>query len=106
MVAARWRRRRRRGGGRNYRRGSVMKWTWQSVTAAVLAAVLGQPAVAQSLAQNAPRPAATKPERGKPAAQQPTAAAPAKSERPPDLAYGAFQRGYFLTAFGLATDRV
>jgi len=56
---------------------------------------LSQSALAQNSAQKtAPRA---------PAAAKPAAAQPA---RPPDLAYGAFQRGYFLTAFSLATDRV
>ncbi len=58
---------------------------------------LSQSALAQSSAQKtAPRG---------PAAAKPIAAA-AQPARSPDLAYGAFQRGYFLTAFSLATDRV
>jgi TPR repeat protein len=66
----------------------------QALAAGLLMLCLSQFALAQSSAQKtAPRaPAAAKP-----------AAQPA---RPPDLAYGAFQRGYFLTAFSLATDRV
>ena len=35
-----------------------------------------------------------------------TAAAATLSARDPDLAYGAFQRGFYLTAFAIATRRV
>src|SRR5207237_382875 len=34
------------------------------------------------------------------------AAAPAPAAREPDLAYGAYQRGFYLTAFSEATKRV
>jgi hypothetical protein len=42
----------------------------------------------------------------KPNAPEQGAAAPKSSANEPDLAYGAFQRGYFITAFSLATKRV
>src|SRR5262249_10825998 len=51
-----------------------------------------------------PRPLpAAKPPASKPAPQGPQ---PARGGREPDLAYGAYQRGYFLTAFAEATRRV
>ncbi|HEX9237122.1 MAG TPA: hypothetical protein VF866_00005, partial [Xanthobacteraceae bacterium] len=69
----------------------------QALAAGLLMLCLSQFALAQSSAQKtAPRG---------PAAAKPIAAA-AQPARSPDLAYGAFQRGYFLTAFSLATDRV
>ena len=52
-----------------------------------------------------PHPAA-KPRQSKDTAP-PSSAAPANPNAPePDLAFGAFQRGYYLTAFALATKRV
>jgi len=58
-----------------------------------------------------PDPAPAKPAASKPAASQGAAPAPAQqpvalSGRNPDLAYGAFQRGYYMTAFAIATRRV
>src|SRR5262249_56016752 len=52
------------------------------------------------------KPAETKPADAKPPAWPPASGQPARGGREPDLAYGAFQRGYFLTAFGEATRRV
>jgi TPR repeat protein len=49
----------------------------------------------------APRPADSKPVAGSSASS-----APARGGHEPDLAYGAYQRGYFLTAFAEATRRV
>ena len=90
--------------------------------AAILVAA-PRPAAAQSPETAAPR----KPRPGdhkshapstKPSAAPSSAAAPATPEQSPaaataganavepDMAYGAFQRGYFLTAFALATHRV
>jgi len=70
------------------------------IAAALLAAPSNQSAFAQS---GAPRPPAAKPNRaGAPAEKT----APGPVGPPADMAYGAFQRGYFLTAFSLATDRV
>src|SRR5690242_2025520 len=71
-------------------------------TAALLALTLNEPAFAQS---GAPRPPSGKPNRVVAPIDKTAAAAPAAAATP-DLAYGAFQRGYFLTAFSLATDRV
>src|SRR5205823_2775656 len=71
-------------------------------TAAVLALTLNEPAFAQS---GAPRPPAGKPNRAAAPIDKTVSAAPVAAAAP-DLAYGAFQRGYFLTAFSLATDRV
>ena len=66
-----------------------------------LALALNQSAFAQS---GAPRPPAAKPNRVAVPGENTAPAAPAGP--PPDMAYGAFQRGYFITAFSLATDRV
>ena len=51
-------------------------------------------------------PAAKPPESSKPAAPSPTGGQPVRGGHEPDLAYGAYQRGYFLTAFAEATRRV
>src|SRR5215469_11077022 len=72
-----------------------------AITAAVLASALNQAAYAQG---GAPRPPAGKPNRATAPTEKTAPAAPVG--RAPDLAYGAFQRGYFLTAFSFATDRV
>jgi len=56
-----------------------------------------------------PRPSpATKPQTPavKPAAGTATTPAPTRGGHEPDIAYGAYQRGYFLTAFAEATRRV
>jgi TPR repeat protein len=66
--------------------------------AAFLAAAICLPA--SGWAQGKPPAAAAKP--GTPAA----AAGPSQSAREPDIAYGAFQRGSYLTAFSEATRRV
>src|SRR6516162_8675253 len=66
-----------------------------------LALALNQSAFAQS---GAPRPPAAKPNHVAVPGENTAPAAPAGP--PPDMAYGAFQRGYFITAFSLATDRV
>ena len=63
-------------------------------TAAVLALTLNEPAFAQS---RAPRPPAGKPNRAAAPIDKTVSAAPVAAAAP-DLAYGAFQRGYFLTA--------
>jgi len=72
-----------------------------TIAAALLALALNQSAFAQS---GAPRSPAAKPNRGAAPGEKTAPAAPAGP--PPDMAYGAFQRGYFITAFSLATDRV
>jgi TPR repeat protein len=74
-----------------------------TIAAALLALALAssQPVFAQS---GAPRPPAAKPNRAAAPGEKTTPATPAGP--PPDMAYGAFQRGYFITAFSLATDRV
>jgi TPR repeat protein len=92
MVGARQRRRRDCGGGRNGWRAGNMTRIRQALAAGLLMLCLSQSALAQSSAR-------------KTVPRAPAAAA-AQPVRPPDLAYGAFQRGYFLTAFSLATDRV
>jgi TPR repeat protein len=48
----------------------------------------------------------TKPADAKPAAGASASSQPARGGHEPDLAYGAYQRGYFLTAFAEATRRV
>ena len=62
-------------------------------------------------AQNPPATPKAQPVKPKPAAPSnpapATAPAPATNNgRPPDLAFGAFQRGYDITAFALATKNV
>src|SRR5215470_18817670 len=47
-----------------------------------------------------------KPSDPRPAAGSTATSQPARGGREPDLAYGAYQRGYFLTAFAEATRRV
>src|SRR5580704_8405952 len=79
------------------------------VLAALAAAILPLPASAQ----NPPAPAAPKAQPVKPKPAAPSTPAPAAAPalatnngRPPDLAFGAFQRGYYITAFALATKNV
>ena len=72
-----------------------------ALLAMVLALALSQSAFAQS---GAARPPAPKPNRVATPSEKTVPAAP--TGPPPDMAYGAFQRGYFITAFSLATDRV
>ena len=65
--------------------------------------------------QPAAKPPAAKPPPRRPAPSQtaptvssppaPTATAPSPARGEPDLAYGAFQRGSYMTAFGIATRR-
>ena len=65
-------------------------------------------APAATPAKPAPKPVPRKPPAGKPVATDiPPALAPVSaSARDPDLAFGAFQRGYYLTALQIATQRV
>ena len=72
-----------------------------AVITAVWALALNEAAYAQG---GAPRPPAGKPNRATAPTEKTAPAAPVG--RAPDLAYGAFQRGYFLTAFSFATDHV
>src|SRR5262252_7311128 len=69
--------------------------------AAALLGVALQPAFAQSGVPHSP---AAKPSRVAAPGEKTAPATPVGP--PPDMAYGAFQRGYFITAFSLATDRV
>jgi TPR repeat protein len=76
-----------------------------TIAAALLGVALHHSAFAQS---GAPRPPAAKPN-AKPnrvAAPGEKTAPATPAGPPPDMAFGAFQRGYFITAFSLATDRV
>jgi len=89
----------------------------RGVLAAAAVAVLALPGYAQAPnepAAPAPKPAAPRPAPRTPSnpfpppksARPAAAAAIAPALRPgvePDLAYGSFQRGYFLTAFSEAT---
>src|SRR5580693_6886956 len=102
------------GGKRAGRAGVVTalacRLTIALALAAFAAAILPLPAAAQ----NPPATAApkTQPAKPKPPAAAPStpaaapAPAPAANGRPPDLAFGAFQRGYYITAFALATKDV
>src|SRR6516225_4231503 len=107
MARTEWRGRRCGGSGGNARRVRYMiKRTASVLAAALFAASFGQGLLNDvAAAQTALRPLA------KPAAA-PAQAAPvqqnsdaAPSAQQPDLAFGAFQRGYFLTAFAIATKR-
>jgi uncharacterized protein len=66
------------------------------------------PATAKSISNSAPKPVPSKPSAA--AVQESSTSFPQAAglerDRAPDLAYGAFQRGYYLTAFALATRRV
>src|ERR1700745_588023 len=76
-----------------------------TIAAALLATVLALAPSESVFAQSgAARPPAAKPNRVAAPGERTAPAAPAGP--PPDMAYGAFQRGYFITAFSLATDRV
>jgi TPR repeat protein len=79
-------------------------------TAAIAVSLLGLALNQSTFAQSAPRaPAAKSNDKPNRAAAPGAKTAPAPAPPvgpPPDMAYGAFQRGYFLTAFSLATDRV
>jgi hypothetical protein len=65
------------------------------------------PAAPKPAAKQPPRrPAATAPTPpAAPAAQVPATPVPAASRREPDMAFGAFQRGYYMTAFDIAIRR-
>jgi TPR repeat protein len=63
-----------------------------------------RPAAAAAPAPQAPAQV-TKPAAAAPAPAQPAASQPARGGREPDLAYGAYQRGYFVTAFVEAMKR-
>src|SRR5580704_6735557 len=103
-----------RGGGhvgkRAGRAGAVTavarRLTIALVLAALAAAILPLPAAAQ----NPPATPKAQPAKPKPPAAAPStpapAPAPAANGREPDLAFGAFQRGYYITAFALATKNV
>src|SRR6516162_4346108 len=118
MVAARGRRRGCCGGKRYHERGSQVSWVWQAMVAGLAAGILALCLSQSALAQTAPRPSKPDEAAHKPATQKgltqtpatqgavPKPSAAAQPGRPPDLVYGAFQRGYFLTAFALATNRV
>ena len=67
-------------------------------------------AAAKPAAKPVPKPVPPKPSAGA-AAAPPSSAPPPQApgtdgEHAPDLAYGAYQRGYYLTAFAIATRRV
>jgi uncharacterized protein len=66
------------------------------------------PAPAKPASKPAVKPAPQKPVAAKPAPADAaaTTAAPATPGHEPDLAFGAFQRGYYLSALSLATKRV
>src|SRR6516164_1790932 len=118
MVAARGRRRGCCGGKRYHERGSQGSGVWQAMVAGLAAGILALCLSQSALAQTAPRPSKPDEAAHKPATQKgltqtpatqgavPKPPAAAQPGRPPDLVYGAFQRGYFLTAFALATNRV
>src|SRR6516162_9169621 len=74
----------------------------QAIAAVLIASFLSQSASAQTGVQHAP----AKPDRAKTNAAPVQTPPAAPAEHPLDIAYGSFQRGYFITAFSLATDRV
>src|ERR1700732_3869989 len=91
------------GGDKPHRAGVLSA---PSVSGIFLAVLLAAAVPLTSAAQTAPA-AKPKPAPVKPAPIMPTPAPPASSSNgvQPDLPFGAFQRGYYLTAFSLATQR-
>ena len=79
--------------------------------AALLALASSVGLIASATAQTPSQPAppmmqpSAKPT-AKPAPLKPAATTQATAAREPDLAYGAYQRGYYVTAFAAATRRV
>src|ERR1700730_194332 len=70
---------------------------------------LSPPAVAapgKPALKPAPKPVPHKPVAPPAASVEPTVSTPETPERDADLAYGAFQRGFYMTAFSIATRRV
>src|SRR5580704_388518 len=105
MDASSRRGRKRSGGGRTSRRaGSPMRLAARLAIVVSLVALLPHLAAAQSKPAAKPGAKIGVPAQGSAPAQNQTAPAAGAPEL--DLAFGAFQRGYFLTAFRLATQRV
>src|SRR5580704_8106879 len=99
------------GGNRAGRAGAVTALARRLTIALALAAFAAAILLFPAAAQNPPATAAPKaqPAKPKPPAAAPSTPAPAPAAnngRPPDLAFGAFQRGYYITAFALATKNV
>src|SRR5580704_10885262 len=91
------------GGGQESRRaGRTMTRQAMLALAASLAAFAPLAAAAQN-SNPAAKPPGIAP--GTAPIQMAPQAAPPAGAGEPDLAFGAFQRGYFLTAFQFATDR-
>ncbi len=100
----------------------MIRMALRAAAALALAAILAapRPASAQTietpppksgpaqhkLHEKADKPATAKNHQQTTPVQPPAAASPRGNGAELDLAYGAFQRGYFLNAFALATDRV
>jgi uncharacterized protein len=100
------------GGGRQHRRGLRLTALPAAAVAVVFTAMLALPLSGNALAQGQP---AAKPQHPQsklaprkdaaaPVATTPAAPGAANGNAP-DLAFGAFQRGQYITAFGLATQR-
>src|SRR6202050_2871931 len=101
------------GGKRAGRAGAVTALARRLTIALALAAFAAAILLFPAAAQNPPATAAPKAQPAKPAKPKPPAAspttpvpAPATNGREPDLAFGAFQRGYYITAFAIATKNV
>src|ERR1700681_1795470 len=99
------------GGKRAGRAGTVTAVARPLPIALAVAALGAAISPSPAVAQNPPATAKAQPVKPKPAAPSTPApaAAPAPTAnngRPPDLAFGAFQRGYYITAFALATKNV
>src|ERR1700720_4583186 len=96
------------GGKRAGRAGAVTALARRLPIALVLAALAAAILPLSAAAKNPPPTAAPKAQPAKPTKPKPPAAAPstpapapapAANGREPDLAFGAFQRGYYITAF-------
>jgi len=92
-----------------------MSLTRTAAAAAVVLAALGTTGAQTPAAHPAspqPRPAPARPQTSQPAVPAPAPVVPVQaaplphSPQEPDLAYGAFQRGYYLTAFKEAMTRI
>ena len=88
---------------------------WWFTCASAEAQIQLTPPAPRAPVKPAPRttanPSPAKPATPKPAASEGAPPAPAEqpaavSGRNPDLAYGAFQRGHYMTAFAIATRRI
>src|SRR5580693_6999131 len=100
------------GSGGRQRRRCRLKPLFGAIAAVALTVVVAAPLTGNALAQGQPAAAPQHPQsklvprKGSPTpANTAAAAATTASGNAPDLAFGAFQRGQYITAFGVATER-